>query len=179
MNTYYNNFISFFKKHNLYNEEMFKYIQNNRTLFDYRDEEKRIFIGCYYICNKQGILQKINVCVPFIDNQITMLINIHEYIHAIELYKNIGKKYQQKDTEETLPMLYEQLYYLENPYKELERYLIELNNKITKNSSKSYQIALLIQEELLSYYQKTNPTFRKLQTKVKKLSKSYIKSNKI
>ena len=171
MNTYYNDFINFFKKHNLYDEEIFNYIQKNRTLFDYRDEEQRIFIGCYYTCNKQGILQKIKLCVPFIDNQITLLINIHEYIHAIELYKNIGKKYEQKDTEETLPMLYEQLYYLENPNKELEIYLIELNKKITKKSSKSYQIALLIQEELLAYYQKTNPTLKKLQTKVKKYLK--------
>lgn len=179
MNNYYNNFINFLKKHNLYNEEIFNYIQKNRILFDYRDEDQRIFIGCYYICNKQGILQQINICVPFIDNQITLLINIHEYIHAIESFNNIGKKYEQKDTEETLPMLYEVLYYLENPNKELEIYLTELNKKITKNSSNSYQIALLIQEELLTYYQKTNPTFKKLQTKVKKISKRYIKLKQI
>lgn len=179
MNEYYNNFINFFKKHNLYNEEMFKYIQNNSTHFDYRDEEQRIFIGCYYICNKLEILQKINIVVPFIDNKITLLINIHEYIHAIELYNNIGKKYEHKDTEETLPMLYELLYYLENPSKELKIYLTELNKQITKNSSKSYQIALLIQEELLAYYQKENPTFRKLQIKVKKLTKNCIKTNKM
>ena len=175
MNTYYNNFVNFFKKHNLYNEEMFKYIQKNTTHFDYRDEDQRAFIGCYYTYDKQRILKKIKVCVPFINNQITLLINIHEYIHAIELYKNIGKKYEQKDTEETLPMLYELLYYLENPNKELEAYLTELNKKITKKSSKAYQIALLIQEELLTYYQKKNPTFKQLQTKVKKISKSYIK----
>ena len=179
MNTYYNNFINFFKKHNLYDEEMFNYIQKNRTLFDYRDEDQRIIIGCYYICNKQGILQKINICVPFINDPITLLINIHEYIHAIESYKNISKKYEHKDTEETLPMLYEVLYYLENQNKELKIYLTELNKKITKNSSKSYQIALLIQEELLTYYQKTNPTFRTLQSKVKKISKRYIKLKQI
>ena len=96
MNNYYNDFIKFFKKHNLYNEEIFNYIQKNRTLFDYRDEDQRIFIGCYYICNKQGILQKINICVPFINDPITLLINIHEYIHAIESYKNISKKSQFK-----------------------------------------------------------------------------------
>ena len=74
-------------------------------------------------------------------------------------------------------MLYEVLYYLENPNKELEIYLTELNKKIRKKSSKSYQVALLIQEELLTYYQKTNPTFKQLQTKVKKLSKSKKKES--
>ena len=97
---YYTEFITFFKKHNLYDKEMFEYIHHNSTKFDYRDEDQRVFIGCYYMCNKQNILQKIKLCVPIIDSPITVLINIHEYLHAIELYNKIGKKYQSNDTKE-------------------------------------------------------------------------------
>lgn len=174
---YYNEFINFFKKHNLYNKEIFDYINSNSIKFDYRDDEKRPFIGCYYICNKRDILQKINICVPFIDSPITLLINIHEYIHAIELYKRIGKKYEQKETEETLPILYELLYFEENPSKELEHHLIYLNSKINNDSKESYKIALSIKNELLKYYKEANPNLTKLQRKAKKLSKKYQRNN--
>ena len=174
---YYYEFINFFKKHNLYNKEMFEYINRNSTKIDYHDEEQRAFIGCYYICNKQNILQKIKICVPFIDSPITVLINIHEYLHAIELYNKIGKTYKNQDTKETLPMLYEQLYFEENRDKKLEEHLKYLNKKIKNDSDKSYKIALAIQKELLSYYKETSPTLEKLQKQAKKLSKKYQRDN--
>lgn len=174
---YYNDFINFFKKHNLYNKQLFDYIDNNSTKVDYNDEEQKVFIGCYYICNKLTILQKIKICVPFIDSPITTLINIHEYIHAIELYNKIGKKYKKNDTEEVLPILYELLYFQENRTKSLEEHLIYLNNKIKNNSEKSYKIALSIRNELLKYYKERNPNFEKLQRQEKKLSKKYQRSN--
>ncbi len=174
---YYNDFINFFKEHNLYNKETFDYIDRNSTKIDYNDEKQAAFIGCYYICNNQNILQKIKLCVPYITSPITTLINIHEYLHAIELYNKIGKKYQKKDTEEVLPMLYELLYFLENPTKELKSYLIALNNKIKNDSEESYKIALSIENELLKYFKEKNPSLKKLQTKVIKLTKEYKKNN--
>lgn len=175
---YYNEFIDFFKKHNLYNKEMFDYINSNSTKFDYRDEEQRSFLGCYYICNKHNILQKIKICVPFIDSPTTVLINIHEYLHAIELYNKIGKKYQSNDTKEVLPILYELLYFEENRSKELENHLIYLNSKIKTGSEESYKIALSIKNELLKYYREENPNLTKLQRKAKKLSKKYQRMNR-
>ena len=178
MNQYYKDFIDFFKKHNLYEEKMFDYIRRNSTLFDYRNEEQRIFIGCFYICNKQNILQKIKLCVPIIDSQITTLINIHEYLHAIELYNKIGKKYQNSDTEEVLPMLYELLYFLDNPSKELENHLIYLNTRIKDDTKESYKIALSIEKELLKYYKEKNPNLKKLQRQAKKLTKKYQRDHR-
>lgn len=178
MNQYYKDFIDFFKKHNLYEEKMFDYIRRNSTLFDYRNEEQRIFIGCFYICNKQNILQKIKLCVPIINSQITTLINIHEYLHAIELYNKIGKKYQNSDTEEVLPMLYELLYFLDNPSKELENHLIYLNTRIKDDTKESYKIALSIEKELLKYYKEKNPNLKKLQRQAKKLTKKYQRDHR-
>jgi len=148
---YYTDFINFFKKHNLYDEEIFNYINKNSTRFEYDNEELIPFIGCYYIKNSQDILQKIKLYVPYITNQITVLINIHEYIHAIELYKKIGKKFKEDNLKEILPMLYERIYIKENPSKKLEEHLKFLNKKINENSTESYKIALEIQDELLDY----------------------------
>lgn len=177
MTNYYNEFIDFFKRHNLYDKVIFDYINSNSIKFDYRDDEKRPFIGCYYICNKQNILQNIKLYVPFIDSPITTLINIHEYIHAIESYNKIGKIYQKENTEETLPILYELLYFEENPSKELEHHLIYLNSKINNDSKESYKIALSIKNELLKYYKEENPNLTKLQRKAKQLSRKHHKNN--
>ena len=45
--------IEFFKKHNLYEEEMFKYFSENSTMIDYMDDEQRSFIGTFYITDKK------------------------------------------------------------------------------------------------------------------------------
>ena len=55
---YYQKFINFLKEHNLYNEEVVEYWKNNRTLFDYHDEEKRGFIGCFYQYKKEYLFVK-------------------------------------------------------------------------------------------------------------------------
>ena len=92
---YYEKFINFLKKHNLYDEEVIQYWTKNKISFDYLEEESRCLIGCYYkIENK--ILTKISLIVPFIDNDKTVLINIHEYAHALELYSELGKIYEDK-----------------------------------------------------------------------------------
>ena len=57
---YYQIFIEFLKKHNLYNEEAIKYLHKQGIFFDYYEEENRDFIGCYYILNKSNVLQKIH-----------------------------------------------------------------------------------------------------------------------
>jgi len=177
MNIYYNKYINFLIKHNIYNEEIIDYMRRNCIKFDYRDEEQRDFIGCFYNLDRNNRITKINLCVPFLDSDTTVLINIHEYIHLFILYQYLNKKYQQSKDEEILPILYELLYFLDNPSKELERKIIELNNTIKDTSPVQYRIALKSRDELLEYYQKENPSFKKLQEKAKKLSKKYQRDN--
>lgn len=68
-NTLYLKFINFFKEHNLYDETVFKYIRENAILFDYLEEEKRAFIGCYYSYDKNNHLSKITIAVPIINDE--------------------------------------------------------------------------------------------------------------
>lgn len=171
-NTLYLKFIDFFKKHNLYDEKVFKYIRENAILFDYLEEEKRAFIGCYYSYDKNKCLSKITVVVPIINDERTLLINIHEYTHAIMLYHKLGKPCKIERDIEMLPMLFERIYLEENKNKNLEKYVKGLNESITEDSEIEYQIALKHQKELLEYYLKTN-NFTKLQKKARKLSRKY------
>ena len=170
----YLKFINFFKNHNLYDEQTFKYIRENAILFDYLEEEKRSFIGCYYNFDKRGCLIKIVIGVPIIKDEQTLLINIHEYIHAISLYSKLGTKCKIGIEREILPLLYEKIYLNENPNEELERYVNMLNQKIIESNQIEYKIALNLQNELLEYYYKIR-NFNKLESKAKKLSKKYNK----
>lgn len=169
-NTLYLKFINFFKEHNLYDETVFKYIRENAILFDYLEEEKRAFIGCYYSYDKNNHLSKITIAVPIINDEKTLLINIHEYIHAITLYHKLGKTCKIETDIEMLPMLFERIYLEENKNQILEEYVKSLNEKITEDSEVAYQIALKYQEELLKYYHQTKD-FNRLKRKAKKLSK--------
>lgn len=177
-NETYRKFINFFQKHNLYNEEIFDYLRLNSILFDYLDEDTRPFIGCYHTLDKDLKLKKIELCVPLIADEKTILINIHEYTHGILLYEYLNKKIKITNDCETLPLLMERIYLEENPSQELEEYIKKLNTKIQNDTSieaQKYKTALNIQEELLTYYNKTH-NFNKVKKKSKKLyRKQHVK----
>lgn len=173
----YNEFINFFKTKGLYNEITFDYLRNNGEIIDYLDEERRPEIRCYCII-KNKILTGVWVCVPLIKDYQTLLINIYIYTHAIQLCKQIGRKYDPKNDTRTLPMLYERIYLQENPNSELEEYINTLDNYTKKHGPKEDQTSLGIQDKLLEYYNSKNPSFEKLHKKARKLSKKYQKSNR-
>ena len=162
--------IDFFKRHNMYDEKMFEYLQENSTMVDYKDPEQRPFIGCYYIQGKNNILQKIVLYVPYVYDNTTALIDIHEITHGIENYYKIGKKFEKNITVEALPLLYEKLYILENPTDELIEYGRYLDEKADRHREIQYRFALKIRDELLSNY---NYNMKKMEKKVKKLSRKY------
>ena len=173
-NNYYEKYINFLKKYNLYNEEIIKYIRRNSTPIDYLEEELRCLIGCYYTYDKNKRLKKINITVPYFKSEITTLINIHEYIHVYIAYPYLYKKYKITKEEEMLALLYEQLYYLDNQTPYLKEAIDILNRQILTSEKTEYKIALQYKQELLNYYTNEKPTFKKLQRKAKKLSNRHI-----
>lgn len=173
MNIYYKRYIDFLQKHNIYNEEILEYIRKHSTYIEYIDEEKREFIGCFYNIDKNNKLKKIHICIPYIDSDLTTLINIHEYIHILTLYPYLDKKYKSNNQEEILPIFYELLYFLDNPSNTLKEEIIKLNNKIKNSNQEKYKIALKCKKELLDYYQNKKTNFKALTQKAKILSKKY------
>ena len=127
--------IDFFKRHSLYDKDMFDYLSQHTTMIDYRDEEQRIFMGCFFILDKNNQLKDIHLAVPYVFDDITMLISIHELVHAISLYPSIDKKVDIGIDIEVLPMFFEKIYINEinNPklieYEKKLNKLIDLNNQ--------------------------------------------------
>lgn len=171
---YYQKFIDFLKKHNLYNEEVLEYWNEHKIMFDYREEEKRDLIGWSYQL-ENNILTKMNLIVPFIDNDKTVLINIHEYIHLLLIYNRIGKKCTIGIDKEVLPIYYERIFIRENKTKELINYYKYLNNYIEKSKVKEYIIALQVSDILLEDTKENK--ISTLIKKTKKITKKIEMSN--
>ncbi len=171
---YYYKFINFFEKQNLYNKETFDYFRSNSILFNYLDTDYHPFIGCYYTTKNKKV-NKINLIVPYIDNDVTTLINIHEYTHAIILYQYMNKIFPEDITTEILPLLYERIYLEENKdNKVLQEHISAINKRIvTSNNSEitKYKIALDIQNNLLEYYNNGHKNIKELHRRIKKLVK--------
>ena len=102
-------YIEFLKNYGLYDEKVLNFIESTTKRLDYSDIALNFF-GCYPIINDDGILIGIRMCVPYIKDDITRSINIHEYIHLLELYRQLNKKYVESNMKELLPVFYEFVY---------------------------------------------------------------------
>ena len=167
---YNHEIVDFFKRHNMYDEEMFNYLENNTTMLDYRDPEQRDFVGCFYIQNKKNILRALHINIPYVYDELTALIDVNGITHGIESYYRIGKKFKKNITIEVLPILYEKLYILDN---NSDRFIAcgkYLDEMIGRDSPEEYLLALKMRDELLKNY---NYDMREMQKLSKKLVKKY------
>lgn len=162
--------IDFFKRHNMYEKIMFDYLQYNTIMIDYRDEDEKEFIGCFYVF-LNGKLHKINLVLPYLMDDITTLINIHEITHGIYMYRYLDKKVTIKEDIEVLPMLYERIYINESNNKELLALANDLDKKIRHEDI--YLLGLKLRDELLRIY---NYDFEDINKKAKKLVKKELRN---
>ena len=87
-------------------------------------------------------------------------------------YKYLGKKLKIGNDMEMLPMLYERLYFLENPTSELVRYEEMYDKTISSDSEIKYILGLKYRDELIEKYNK-GYDFNKLDKYAKKLARRY------
>ena len=131
--TYFDKFVEFIRKHKLYQRDSLAFISERTTYLDYENINERDFIGCYYDVDKFGRVVDFKVYVPKIADEKTLLINIHEYVHAFILYKLLNKNYDIGLEKEVLPLMYEKICILENEefsLKKYERVMKEVINEI-------------------------------------------------
>jgi len=171
---YYNKFIFFLKRHNIYDKNKYEYLLSNTTFIDTDDEVE--YIGCYYTKNEYNYITGINLVIPNLDDDVCVMIAIHEYIHGYIMYDKLNKQYSMKASEEVLPMFYEYLYYLENQSDELEKYRISTIDNIEKENKFKYVLGLTMQNELSLIYKHD---FNSLNYVVTTRSPYIIKSLKI
>ncbi|MBR2678809.1 MAG: hypothetical protein IKE63_05275 [Bacilli bacterium] len=117
----YEKFIDFLKHYGLYNQEVFDFIKDKTRYVDYNKEEARDFIGCFPKM-ENDVVKDIRLCVPKIVDDVTVSINIHEYVHLLKIYSYLNKEYKESKYEEVLPTAYELLYLRNNDFDYLKLY---------------------------------------------------------
>ena len=117
-------YIEFLKEYGLYDEKIFNYIESRTIYVDYLDDESIEFIGCYPIV-ENDILTEVKLCVPRIVDDISLSMNIPEYIHLYNIYSNIGSKYIPDEYEEFLPVMYELEFLINSGDKEYLDYYVQ------------------------------------------------------
>ena len=106
-------YINFLKKYDLYREDIFDYKKDKTKYIDYRQEKSEYFIGVFPNIDN-GIIKDIKMTVPYIIDNYSIAINIHEYIHILNLFDYIGKEYVFSNYEDLLPVFYELVFAKEN-----------------------------------------------------------------
>lgn len=140
----------FFKEIGLYDEDMFMYIEQHKIEIK-KEEDIGIFVGCFPIIDN-NILKSFRLFVPSKEGFLYELMNVHEYGHAISLYKCLNQQYEDQLHTEVLPLALERLYArsigMEKEYLKLqEENLIKIRgNELYER----YKLAFDLQEQLLS-----------------------------
>lgn len=106
-------FISFLKKYDIYREDILDFIKPKTIRIDYRNENTIGFTGVYPIM-ENNIIKDIRMVVPYMIDDYSISMNIHEYIHLLDVYNYLNKEYVFNDQSELLPVMYELLYAKEN-----------------------------------------------------------------
>ena len=83
--------ISFFLNEKVCDIDFFDYIKD-KVVFIPSDSDL-FWYGCHPLL-ENDILCDIRVVVPKIDNEFDLIINIHEFTHAIDLYNELGSFYK-------------------------------------------------------------------------------------
>ena len=78
---------------NLYNESFVTFMKNKILIVPNTTETE--WYGCFPIV-ENNILKDIRLLVPEIKNEKDLLINIHEFTHAIELYEELNNTYEER-----------------------------------------------------------------------------------
>ena len=117
-------YIDYLKKTEIYNEKVLNYLKDNTKVIEY-SEDANDFLGTFPQVDENNILTGIKMCVPKMTNDITVGMNIHEYVHALMLYRNLNKEYVEDKQADLMPTFYELNYYKENNVDDYFNFYIE------------------------------------------------------
>ena len=83
---------AFFKEQGIFNEEFFEYIKKKVLVLP--SDTPLVWFGCFPILDEDHNIMDIRLSVPEIVTEKNLLVNLHEYYHAYELYNEIGTLYE-------------------------------------------------------------------------------------
>ncbi len=165
--------IDFFKRHNLYDEKMFEYLQDNTWGVCYADPPKARRVGCPVIRYKGRILGFV-IIIPDVTNDFTMFIQVHEIAHGIYAYKHLGKKVEDRKLE-LLPFAIEKLYANEVQSEAVNNFSQRLDSMVDETSREPYRFALANRDEIVK---KGISSFKEVDRTINVLSRKWCKQNR-
>ena len=77
--------IDFFKSMELYDRNFFNYIKKKTKVLDLPYEEIKDFVGCFPVIVDDKVVD-FNILLPKLNTIFDVLVYIHEYSHAIDIY---------------------------------------------------------------------------------------------
>jgi len=87
-------FLDFMNEQTLFTKEFQKFVKDKIVVID--EDINNDWYGCFPII-KNDILVDIRVLIPRLKDKQTLLTNIHEYCHAMELYNELGSVYTEQE----------------------------------------------------------------------------------
>ena len=143
--------IDFFKKHNLYDQEMFTYMARNCQFVDYSDPDVNFTVACGPRVNPNtNVIEGFQMVIPYYRGEKTAFISIHEMAHAIYWYKKIGQIYKPLE-EELFAFIVERVYFEENKTPSLEEYVTYLDSTIDEEVRESYRFAYANRDNFIGW----------------------------
>ena len=110
--------IAFFKEQGIYNEDFFNYIKSKVVVLP--SDTPLQWFGCFPILDKEHNIMDIRLSVPEIVTEKNLLVNLHEYYHAYEIYNELGMLYEERIEErEANAINFEQTYLLSRKNKQV------------------------------------------------------------
>lgn len=89
MNELYNEFLECLKLVGIYDEEFLSFLEGK--VHRYPSYMEQIGWAVFSKLDNEGKIIDIRILVPIIYDEKTLLINIHEYVHAYDLYKKLNQ----------------------------------------------------------------------------------------
>lgn len=83
-------FNNFMKQNKMYNKDFIDYLNDKIKIIDIDDKS---WFGCFPIIDNKDKLTSIRLLLPKLNSIDNLLVWIHEYTHAYELYKKLGNIY--------------------------------------------------------------------------------------
>ena len=173
---YIKEILDFFRRHGLYSNEAYSYVDSHSEFFDYSDLKPRAAMGFAPDTNNETkLLDKFVLCIPHVIDYNTLLININLFAKGFIAYKYLGKKFMDQNRLEALALLYEKLFIIESKNKSLEDFGLHMDQLIDESSDENYKFAKYARDNMISEYDKD---LNKMDELSKELVKKYYKHSK-
>jgi hypothetical protein len=166
--------IDFFKRHNLYDKEMFDYLESHSDGIDYYNPDVNFCTGLALALNsKSKKVMRFRIGVPYCVDDKTTMVAIHEISHGIWAYKHLNKRINETEIE-LFPFIVERVYVEEKRSKALKDYEKYIDGMIDESSEDKYRFALANREQLLE----SGIDYKSIERSSKKLVRKWKRSNR-